>query len=360
MKHILSLFIVIFPLLISAQESIVIGHKEKLYSETLNEERNYWIYLPPSYQDNNYGKASYPVIYLLDGDTHFTTAVAIQKTFTRGMYNNMPECIIVGILNTDRSRDLTPSKSSFKHNGKVLFENSGGANQFSTFIQQELRHQIDSLYRTNGYNILIGHSFGGLFTINTLLDHPLSFNAYIAIDPSLWWNNSETYIKAESKWKETQFLNRFLYIAMAQEDQAEDKQQHSSTIKQFCTHLIDSQQTNNLTASWKYYAAENHGTVIMPGIFHGLKTLFEGIELPVKEIPNNPKLIEEQYRKLSRKLHFNFIPDEILIENLAKYAISVDRKDSALELYEYNCKNYPDSHNAQKNKSKITSPLTTK
>ena len=112
MKHILSLFIVIFPLLISAQESIVIGHKEKLYSETLNEERNYWIYLPPSYQDNNYGKASYPVIYLLDGDTHFTTAVAIQKTFTRGMYNNMPECIIVGILNTDRSRDLTPSKSS--------------------------------------------------------------------------------------------------------------------------------------------------------------------------------------------------------------------------------------------------------
>ena len=34
MKHILSLFIVIFPLLISAQESIVIGHKEKLYSET--------------------------------------------------------------------------------------------------------------------------------------------------------------------------------------------------------------------------------------------------------------------------------------------------------------------------------------
>jgi hypothetical protein len=90
------------------------------------------------------------------------------------------------------------------------------------------------------------------------------------------------------------------------------------------------------------------------------ENLFEGMELPVKEIPNNPKLIEEQYRKLSRKLHFNFIPDEILIENLAKYAISVDRKDSALELYEYNCKNYPDSHNAQKNKSKITSPLTTK
>lgn len=125
-------------------------------------------------------------------------------------------------------------------------------------------------------------------------------------------------------------------------------------------HLIDSKQTNNLTAAWKYYATENHGTVIMPGIFYGLKTLFEGMELPVKEIPNNPKLIEEQYRKLSRKLHFNFIPDEILIENLAKYAISVDRKDSALELYEYNCKNYPDSHNAQKNKSKITSPLTTK
>ena len=163
MKHILSLFIVIFPLLISAQESIVIGHKEKLYSETLNEERNYWIYLPPSYQDNNYGKASYPVIYLLDGDTHFTTAVAIQKTFTRGMYNNMPECIIVGILNTDRSRDLTPSKSSFKHNGKVLFENSGGANQFSTFIQQELRGQGLTWKEVTGLVVFKGPgSFTGL------------------------------------------------------------------------------------------------------------------------------------------------------------------------------------------------------
>ena len=79
-----------------------------------------------------------------------------------------------------------------------------------------------------------------------------------------------------------------------------------------------------------------------------------------RELRLSLSLSEEQYRKLSRRLHFNFIPDEILIENLAKYAISVDRKDSALELYEYNCKNYPDSHNAQKNKSKITSPLTTK
>ncbi|MEM7535498.1 MAG: hypothetical protein AAF639_25200 [Chloroflexota bacterium] len=36
------------------------------------------------------------------------------------------------------------------------------------------------------YRILIGHSFGGLLTLHTLLDVPEMFQAYIAIDPSFY------------------------------------------------------------------------------------------------------------------------------------------------------------------------------
>jgi predicted alpha/beta superfamily hydrolase len=43
---------------------------------------------------------------------------------------------------------------------------------------------------------LIGHSFGGLAAINNLLEAPL-FNAYIANDPSLWWDSELLIRKAK-------------------------------------------------------------------------------------------------------------------------------------------------------------------
>ena len=348
MKYFILCFI-LFPLYLFSQEDINIGSKHNLHSEVLSEERPYWVYLPPEYNNPEFGKASYPVIYLLDGDKNFYTLVGIQKTFTRGMYNNMPECIIVGIPNTDRARDLTPSKSSLKHNGLDIFKNSGGADKFTEFMVSELKHKIDSDYRTNGYNILIGHSLGGLYAITTLLRQTESFNAYIALDPSLWWDNKLIYNEASSIWKSKDFKKRSLYIAMAKdEDKPDDMQEHSKTILSFCNEILFSSSSNNLNGNWKHYPDEDHGTILMPGMFDALRSIFLGIELPVKDIPLNPLLINEYYDKLSLKLGHKFIPDESLIDNLGKYALSVKEKQNAIKIFEYNVNNYPDSKNARK------------
>lgn len=351
MKSKFKIYFLIFsllPLYLFAQEDIIIGNKYSLHSDILNEERPYWVYLPPRYNDADFGKANYPVIYLLDGDTNFYTLVAVQKSFTRGMYNNMPECIIVGIPNTDRTRDLTPSKSSMKHNGKDMFTNSGGGENFTHFLADELRPTIDSLYRTNGYNILVGHSFGGLFAMNTLVQHTDLFNAYVVLDPSLWWDNRKVYNEAEAIWQTKDFGKRGLYIAMAKdEDRADDEQKHSKTIHEFCTTILLPTTKNNLNAYWKYYEGENHGTILTSGTFDAFRTLFEGIELPVKKIPDNPELINEYYTKLSSRMGFTFVPDETLVDNLGKYALSVEKYDGAIEIFKLNLRNYPDSKNAR-------------
>lgn len=347
-------FLILFlsPLSLFGQEIITIGHKSELHSNILNEDRPYWVYLPPEYNDPDYGKASYPVIYLLDGDANFYTLVAIQKTFTRGMYNNMPECIIIGIPNTDRTRDMTPSKSLMKHNGKDMFTNSGGGENFTSFLTKELRVSIDSLYRTTGYNILIGHSFGGLFAMNTLIHHTNAFNAYIVLDPSLWWDSRKVYNEAASIWRNKDFRKTSLFIAMARdEDRPDDQQKHSKTIHEFCSQILHSAPHNNLNVSWKYYEDEDHGTIIMPGIFDALRTIFTGIELPVKKLPYDPGLIKEYYSKLSFRLGYNFIPDETLVDNLGKYTLSVGQYDSAIEIFNLNLNNYPDSKNAIKSLS---------
>jgi len=337
----------LFAFHLYSQESINIGNKYSMHSAVLNEERSYWVYLPPEYNNTQYAETRYPVIYLLDGDTNFHTVVAVQKSFTNGMYNYMPECIIVGIPNTDRSRDLTPSNSFLIRNGKKMYSNSGGSKNFNTFLTKELRNTIDSTYRTDTYNILIGHSFGGLFSIYTLLHHPQSFNAYIALDPSLWWDNKKVLEESKIMLKNGTFKGRSLFVAMANDTyRSEDKQKHAETIEEFITTVLPSFPQNGLNYSSNYFESEDHGTVLMPGIYEGLRTIFSGITLPVKEIPLYPEQVQIYYQQLSEKLGHTFIPSEILVDRLGKYSLSINNLQGAIALFEFNLRNYRTSSHA--------------
>lgn len=332
---------VLFITSLYGQEELNVGKKYNLYSNELHENREYWIYLPDGYESY---KEKYPVIYLLDGESNFFTLVAVQKALTKGMYNYMPESIIVGVVNTNRTRDLTPSKSFLKRDGNIFFENSGGAEKFYNFLIEELRPHVDSTYRSNNYNILVGHSFGGLFVINTWVHHPLSFNSYVSIDPSLWWDNRKIIKESKDIWKKIGYKGKNLYIAMSKKDK-QGNNEHSDAINDFCQELSseNSLKNNLLRFKWKYYPEEDHGTIIMPGIYDAFKFIFQGITLPVKKIPKNPELIDKYYNKLSSELNYTFEPSENLLYNLAEYALSVGETEGALKIIEQNIKLDPEN-----------------
>lgn len=69
--HILFILVVVtwlgFPL--RAQEAISIGTRHTLFSHVLNEVREYWVYVPAIRPGEK--EESYPVLYLLDGDSFF-------------------------------------------------------------------------------------------------------------------------------------------------------------------------------------------------------------------------------------------------------------------------------------------------
>lgn len=334
----------------SAQAAITIGSEHKISSHILQEERGYWVHLPDSYLNDKIGKAKYPVIYLLDGETNFHSLVGIQKSLTRGMYNYMPECIIVGVVNVDRTRDFTPSNSFVERNGKRTMTTSGEANTFLSFLTDELRKEVDTNYRTDGYNILIGHSLGGLFAINTLLHNAESFDAYISLDPSLWWDEQKVFLEAKSQWTTRSFTHKSLFVGMAKIVKREhDKGEHSSVINEFCTNVMSQYSSNRLIADWKYYPEETHGSVTTIGMLDGLRSLFKGIELPIKQIPKDISILTKAFKTLSNRLGHRFVPSEELIDKLAKYAMSEGYKENAVKLLEYNVSNYPDSPRAQNN-----------
>ncbi len=71
---------------------------------------------------------------------------------------------------------------------------AGGGVRFTDFITNELVPRIDSLFRTTKQNrSLLGHSFGGYFTLYSLLNQSTArtpvFKNFVAASPSLWYHN---------------------------------------------------------------------------------------------------------------------------------------------------------------------------
>ena len=181
---------------------IIIGQRLGLQSHVLGEERPYWVFLPISYSDGTYAPQRYPVLYLLDGEEHFHSASGLVRHMSSVI--QIPELIVVAIPNTSRIRDLTRTHSKFVVGKKEsdALGSSGGGETFLRFLEEELSPHIDSTYRTLPYRVLVGHSLGGLLVLHTLLDVPDMYQSYIAIDPSLWWDNEVLNRKVESRIKD--------------------------------------------------------------------------------------------------------------------------------------------------------------
>ncbi|HKU75785.1 MAG TPA: alpha/beta hydrolase-fold protein, partial [Pyrinomonadaceae bacterium] len=81
-----------------------------LKSAVLGEERVILVRTPAGYDTN---KLSYPVLYMTDGDAHMGHTSSTIEFLTQN--GRIPELIVVGITNTDRTRDLTPAKSTNKN-----------------------------------------------------------------------------------------------------------------------------------------------------------------------------------------------------------------------------------------------------
>jgi hypothetical protein len=195
--------------------SITIGKIDSLHSKILGEERKIWVYVPDGAKDTS---KRFPVLYLLDGDAHFSSVVGMIQQLSGVNGNTIcPDMIVVGIPNTDRTRDLTPTHSLLYPDGTKSkdLKSSGGGEKFTAFLQKELIPHIDSLYPVAPYKMLVGHSFGGLTVMNIVVHHPDMFNTYVAIDPSMWWDKQKLLNQARDAFQKNNYKGKALYLGVA-------------------------------------------------------------------------------------------------------------------------------------------------
>ncbi|BAU52316.1 alpha/beta hydrolase-fold protein [Mucilaginibacter gotjawali] len=234
------------------------GKRDSINSAILNEKRFIEVVFPQNYNPAKADK--YDVLYVLDGEGNTKLAMDLQR-YLEGE-NYMPPIIIVGIINTDRNRDLTPTHVNDT-------KTSGGADKFLAFIKNELIPYVDKKYPTDGDNAIFGHSFGGLFVMHALLNEPHVFTSYIAADPSFWWDKGFMVREAANKMPAIANLRRTLYMTGRDDDLI------GMGIPPMDT-LLRKYAPADLVWKLTAYTGETHGSVRLKSMYDGLKYIYGG------------------------------------------------------------------------------------
>lgn len=319
-----------------------IGKTFKIDSKILKEERSYILELPSSYETS---KQNYPILVLLDGEMSYHSHSGILNHMTQG--GQIPEMIIVAITNVDRNRDYTPTNYLTNLNGSSAVENhktSGGSAKFLQFVEQELLPKIEQNYRTNAFKTLVGISHGGLLVGSAFLSKETSFNGFVSMDPSFWWDNQQV-VKQLEKTDLNQIKNKRIYVSTA------DKFENFDRIPHVFTANINSHENFNTTLKNKgfspdkvaleYFKEENHWTVALMSLYHGMQFIYKGLKM--KNIRNSS--FEEINSYYKSNYNGGFLPPENEINSVGYSFIKNDIK-KALLFFELNVTNYPTSSNA--------------
>jgi predicted alpha/beta superfamily hydrolase len=156
----------------------------------------------------------------------------------------------VGIINTNRRRDLLYIK---------------GADKFLDFVTSELIPVVEKDYRTQK-RILYGHSFGGGFTLYSMINKPNYFNYYIASSPTPIMDliKKENYQQMDSVCK-----NRIaFYLSYGSKDMGQVKK-WSQRLKDNLAGL----KYNNLDWRFNIFEGKDHNNSDIAALINGLNSL---------------------------------------------------------------------------------------
>jgi predicted alpha/beta superfamily hydrolase len=323
----------------TAATPITVGETVKLTSKLLGEERTILVATPDGYAR---GRQKYPVVYLTDAEAHFLHTVATIEFLARTGF--MPRAIVVGVTNTDRGRDLTPSHVYWRgaDDRVVGFPESSGADRFLDFFERELIPWVESNYRTEPFRVFCGHSLGGLFAVHALLSRPDLFNALVAVSPTTMWDNGLVLKRAETFFEGRKSLKRALFVAAGREGR--DMQRAFDAFKD----VLVKSRAEGFRWNAVTFPEEDHASVVMRSHDAGLRMIFEGWRLPHDPFTSEISVgtlaeLTKHFAAVSERLGYAARPSEALVSRIGRQALLKKDFGRALEFFRYNVAAWPDS-----------------
>lgn len=354
-KIVYTLSLLILSLVLNAQnnESVFIGKKTTVYSKVLGENRKVWIYSPEITSIVQSEIKKYPVLYLLDGEAHFYSTVGIIQQLSQANGNGvLPEMIVVAIENTNRLRDLTPAAPPIASLEK--------ANPFINFLSSELIPYVENNFNAAPYRLLAGHSLGGLTVVDILTNFPQLFNAYIAIDPSMWFGNEKYLNNTLSQMTQKQLTGIKLFVGTANtmpkgvtigqlKANKTPETQHIRSIFKLDQFLRSTK--TGLTYNQAFYTNERHNTVPLLSMYDGLKFIFNYylFDASEKDFADSSAVIafrlRKHYENITKELGYKVSAPQAFINYLGYDALGKKQYSKADALFKLNIDWYPNSNN---------------
>jgi predicted alpha/beta superfamily hydrolase len=243
---------------------LVIGETFTIASKALGEVRRINVYAPPGHSEPS--TARLPVLYMPDGgagEDFLHVAGLVQVSVANG---TMRPVLLVGIENTERRRDMTGPTDSDED--RRIAPRVGGSEAFRTFIRTELMPQVKRRYRTTDETAIVGESLAGLFVVETFFLEPDLFDAYIAIDPSLWWNDQKLVRGASDRLRARPGKRKRLYLASSAEPGIAD-------VTRRLADVLGKDAPPGLTWHHEHLPDERHSTIYHPAALRAFRLVLK-------------------------------------------------------------------------------------
>ena len=330
-RKLLCLMLLVLALPLQAFATDPAPTRQTLQSAILGEQRSYQVVLPDSYSWANSRK--YPVLYLLDGQTHAMHATGNLRYLMQ--QGELPELIIVSIDSTVRVRDFTQT------DWPEAWVGGGGADRFADFLQRELIPRIEHDYRTQPFRILSGHSASGQFALHMLATRPALFNAVLAMAPSLDWDHGLPARELEAELaKPGRPAPRFVYFAYA------DDFKDALAADLQLAKVLKSPGEKTLRAVIGAHPEERHGSIALLATIEGMRALYAGYQLPNDDAPPTLEAVQAHFDALGARLGIAMpIPESVLVD-LGYRTLESGDAAQAIALFERATRENPDSSNA--------------
>lgn len=150
----------------------------------------------------------YPVAWLLDGNA---ALAELREDWLAELHKGRPPLLVMIGYVTEmrfdaeaRTFDYTPAPAGLEGSlveDQVRMRPAGGATGFRALLDGEIRSRVAARHRLDpDRQTLWGHSYGGLFVVDTLFGSG-GYTDYVAASPALWWQQG-LILDAEPAYRE--------------------------------------------------------------------------------------------------------------------------------------------------------------
>ncbi len=254
-------------------------------SKTYNKERQLSIYLPSVYEKDTI--KDFPVMYVFDGQYEvYTQMVSSIVEYNSANKNGLP-FIIVAIHSTDRWEEFLP-----KNDEKGNLLSNVGSKRLSTFLNKEVETFLKEKYRVNPMRVATGHSLGGTFVLQEMIQPKSLFQAGIIISPNIIYNDNELSNQIVQFFENPKEAYRYFFVRSGTVGSPETL--FNQQLEKLATELTDNKNAKEMW-NFKVIPDENHMSIFPIAFLQGYQSVCATYEFTATNIPKDKKLKTDEY-----------------------------------------------------------------